>query len=195
MYSAMGLKTQTGTQILGKSHMKRSSAVWNRFRRTFTWYFSAKIVLAFLVLTVSAVSVTVTTTNYQAELGGATNVTNMLVGIDKGFTKASSPASASGGSCANNVTFTITLGTTVTTMIASNDYVYDIQISNNTQTPTSTCYRIALTLTSTSGVPTTYGPLYIATTSAPLAWQPLDATFDVGPNLPTSPFSFLITIT
>jgi hypothetical protein len=190
----MGLKAQTGTQITGKSHMKRSSAVSNWFRRTFTWYFSAKIALAFLILTVSAVSVTVTTTNYQAELGGATNVTNKLIGIDKGFTKASSPASASGGSCANNVTFTTTAGTTATTAVTSNDYVYDIQISNTTQTPTSTCYQVALTLTSSSGVQTTYGPLYIATTSTPLAWQPLDAIFDVGSNLPASPFSFLIRI-
>jgi hypothetical protein len=174
--------------------MKRGSAVWNWFRRTFTWYFSTKVSLAFLVLAVSAVSVTVTTTNYQAELGGATNVTNKLVGIDKGFTKASSSTSASGGSCANNVTFTTTAGTTATTAVTSNDYVYDIQISNTTLTPTSTCYQVALTLTSGSGVQTIYGPLYIATTSTPLAWQPLDAIFDVGSSLPASPFSFLIKI-
>jgi hypothetical protein len=186
--------SNTHLDIGVKGRMNRSLAVWNWLRRTFTWYFSTKIALAFLVLAVSAVSITVTTTNYQAELGGAVKVTNKLVGIDKGFSKASSPASASGSSCANNVTFTTNPGTMATTAISSSDYVYDIQVANNTQTPTSTCYQVALTLTSSNGLQTTYGPLYIATTSTPLAWQPLDAKFDVGPNLPASPFSFLITI-
>ncbi len=164
-------------------------------RRTFTLYLSAKIALAVLVLAVSAATITVTSTNYQAELGGAVNVNNKLTGIDKGFAKAVAPITATGGSCPTNVTFTDTSGGTVTTAVTSNDYVYDIQIANTTQTPTSTCYMVLLTLTPSSGVQTLYGPLYIATSSTPLAWQPLDARFDVGAALPASPFSFLISVT
>ena len=175
--------------------MNFASRFQSRFRRTFTLYLGAKIALAVLVLAVSAAAITVTPTSYTAELGGAVNVNNKLTGIDKGFAKASTPATPSGNSCATNVTFTITPGTNATTAVASNDYVYDIQIANTTQTPTSTCYKIALTVTSSSGVQTTYGPLYIATTATPLAWQPLDAQFDVGTTLPASPFSFLIAVT
>jgi hypothetical protein len=166
-------------------------------RRTFTLYLSANVALAILVLAVSAASIIVTTKNYQSEIGGAVNVSNKLTGIDKGFTKATSLGFASGtGSCANNVTFTITPGTTATTAVTSGDYVYDIQIVNTTQTPTNTCYKVALTTTASSGAQTTYGPLYISTTSTLLAWQPLDAKFDIQSTLlPASPFSFLITIT
>jgi len=166
-----------------------------RLRRTFTLYLAAKIALAVLVLAVSAATITVTPTNYQAELGGAVSVNNKLTGIDKGFAKAIAPVAATGGSCATNVTFTDISGEIVTTDVASNDYVYDIQIANTTQTPTSTCYKVVLTLTPSSGLQTAYGPLYIATSSTPLAWQPLDAEFDVGTTLPASPFSFLIAVT
>ncbi len=176
--------------------MNLASRIQSWARRTFTLYLSAKIALAVLVLAVSAASITVTTRNYQAELGGAVNVNNKLTGIDKGFAKALTPATASGSSCATNVTFTITPGANATTAVTSNDYVYDIQIANTTQTPISTCYKVALTLTSSSGVQTTYGPLYIATTSSLLAWQPLDAKFDIqSTSLPASPFSFLIVVT
>jgi hypothetical protein len=177
--------------------MNHASRLQSWIRRTFTWYLSAKIALAVLVLAVSAASVTVTTKNYQSELGGALNVNNKLLGVDKGFTKAGAPASATGtGSCANNVTMTTTPGTTATTTVTSGDYVYDIQISNTTQTPTTTCYKVALTTTDSSGVQTIYGPLYIATTTTQLAWQPLDAKFDIlSTSLPASPFSFLISVT
>jgi hypothetical protein len=175
--------------------MNFASRIQSWVRRTFTLYLSAKIALAVLVLAVSAASITVTTKNYQAELGGAVNVNNKLTGIDKGFAKASVPATASAGSCATNVTFTIVPGATATTTVASNDYVYDIQIVNTTQTPVSTCYKVALTVTLSSGVQTPYGPLYIATTSTLSAWQPIDAKFDIGASLPASPFSFLIAVT
>ncbi|TMI07308.1 hypothetical protein E6H34_08330 [Candidatus Bathyarchaeota archaeon] len=175
--------------------MHLASRFQRRVRRTFTLYLAAKIALAVLVLAVSAATITVTPTNYQAELGGAVNVNNKLTGMDKGFAKAAAPAAATGGSCATNVTFTDTSGGIVTTDVASNDYVYDIQIANTTQTPTSTCYKVLLTLTLSSGLETAYGPLYIATSSTPLAWQPLDARFDVGTTLPASPFSFLIAVT
>jgi hypothetical protein len=163
-------------------------------RRTFTVYLSAKIALTVLVLAVSAAAITVTPRTYTAELGAAVNVNNKLTGIDKGFAKAVAPATANGGSCASNVTFTITPGTTATTNVTSNDYVYDIQIATTGQTPVSTCYKVALTLTPSTGVQTSYGPLYIATGS-PASWQPLDAKFDVGTTLPASPFSFLIAVT
>jgi hypothetical protein len=177
--------------------MNFTSRIKSWVRRTFTLYLCGKIALAVLVLAVSAASIAVTTQNYQSELGGAVNVNNKLTGVDKGFAKSSLLGSASGtGSCASNVTFTITSGTTATTAVASGDYVYDIQISNTTQTPTATCYQVALAMTTSSGLQTTYGPLYIATTPTPSAWQPLDAKFDIqSMSLPASPFSFLITVT
>ncbi len=174
--------------------MNFASRFQSRIRRTFTMYLSAKIALAVLVLAVSAATITVTPKTYTAELGGAVNVNNKLTGIDKGFAMSATPATATGGSCATNVTFTITPGTIVTTAVTSNDYIYDIQIANTTQTPTSTCYKVLLTLTAGSGVQTTYGPLYIATDSPASAWQPLDAQFDIGATLPGSPFSFLIVV-
>jgi hypothetical protein len=154
------------------------------------------VALALLVLAVSAASITATNQTYQAEIGGAMNVNNKLVGIDKGFAKASSGASASGtGSCATPVLFTITPGANATTVVTSGHYVYDVQITNTTLTPALTCYQVLLTLHPSGGPLTTYGPLFIQTTVA-AAWQPLDARFDIqSTTAPTSPFSFLITIT
>ena len=188
------LKQATGDSR-GRSGLNFASRFQSRVRRTLTLYLGAKIALAVLVLAVSAATITVTPTSYTAELGGAVNVSNKLTGIDKGFAMSAAPATATGASCATSVTFTITPGTIVTTAVTSNDYIYDIQIANTTQTPTSTCYKVLLTLTATTGVQTTYGPLYIATDSPASAWQPLDAQFDIGATLPSSPFSFLIVVT
>jgi len=188
------LKQATG-DTRGRSGLNFASRFERRVRRTFTLYLGAKIALAVLVLAVSAATITVTPTSYTAELGGAVSVNNKLTGIDKGFARSATAATANGVNCGNNVTFTTNPGTTVTTDVTSNDYVYDIQIENTTLTPTSTCYKVLLTLTPSSGVQTIYGPLYIATSSTFLAWQPLDAKFDVGTTLPASPFSFQIAVT
>ena len=65
--------------------MNGASRICNWLRRTFTWFVSGKIVLAFIVIAVSAASIVVTPTTYQAEVGGELNVTNRLVAVDKGF--------------------------------------------------------------------------------------------------------------
>jgi len=189
------LKQATG-DTRGRSGLNFASRFQSRVRRTFTLYLCAKIALSVLILAVSAATITVTPKTYTAELGGAVNVNNKLVGIDKGFSIASSAASALGtGSCATAVTFSITTGT-ATTSVTSGHYVYDIRITNTTLTPTLTCYQVLLTLTTSNGVQTTYGPLYIQTTASLLAWQPIDARFDIqSTTTPASPFSFLVTIT
>ncbi|OLD11956.1 MAG: hypothetical protein AUI50_04460 [Crenarchaeota archaeon 13_1_40CM_2_52_14] len=176
--------------------MNFASRIQQWLRRTFTVYLSAKIALAILVLAVSAAAITVTPTTYQAELGGALNINNKLLGVDKGFSIASSGAIALGtGSCSTPVTFGTTPGTATTT-VTSSDYVYDVQITNTTSTPTSTCYQVLLTVTRSSGVQSTYGPLFIQTTASVLAWQPIDANFDIqSTTTPTSPFSFLVSVT
>src|SRR5207245_6651677 len=65
--------------------MNGASRICNWLGRTFTWFVSGKIVLAFIVIAVSAASIVVTPTTYQAEVGGELNVTNRLVAVDKGF--------------------------------------------------------------------------------------------------------------
>ena len=74
--------------------MIKASNIYDRLRRTLTWYVLGKVVLALLVIAVSATSIVVTTTTYQAEVGGELNVTNSLVAVDKGFFVASSNATA-----------------------------------------------------------------------------------------------------
>src|SRR2546427_7412896 len=69
----------------GSADMTKVSRFYDWLRRTLTWYVSSKIVLAVLVIAVSATSVVLTTRTYQAEVGGELNVTNRLVAVDKGF--------------------------------------------------------------------------------------------------------------
>src|SRR5437867_12040431 len=94
----------TGTQCSNKttgdtrerSGLNFASRFQSRVQRTFTLYLFAKIALAVLVLAVSAATITVTPTSYTAELGGAVNVSNKLTGLDKGFARSTTPATATG---------------------------------------------------------------------------------------------------
>src|SRR5205807_8330389 len=85
--------------------MKCTSAISRWVRHSFTWYFSAKVVLAILIFAVSAASITASTTNYQAELGSAYNVSNNLLVGDKGLSKPSVGTGATGSCPAATVTF------------------------------------------------------------------------------------------
>jgi hypothetical protein len=171
--------------------MNQASRIHKRLRRTFTWYLSGKIVLALFILAVSATSL-VTSTIYQAEIGGALNVTNRLVAVDKGFSQASTPVTATGTSCSTATKFGI--GTTSNTNITSLDYVYDVGVSEALNATINTCYKASFVLAHTSGSSTTFGPLYMNSTVSISTAFTIDCKYDIGASTPSSPYSFQLTI-
>jgi hypothetical protein len=172
--------------------MNKPSRIYHWFRRTFTWYLSGKIVLAVLVIAVSASSISLTTTTYQAEVGGALNVTNRLVAVDKGFSIAGSGASALGTSCSSPTLFGT--GTVANTIITAQHVVYDVAANETLSAPINTCYKATLVVTPNGGVATPYGPVYMNSTASVSTLFRIDCKFDIGLNAPSSPYSFQLTI-
>jgi len=172
--------------------MKRSSPIHNWIRRTFTWYFSAKVVLAILVFAVTAASITATSTTYQAELGSAYNFSNNLLIGDKGFSKPAVGTVAT-GSCPSAGNVTLGAGTTANNAITAGDIVYDVQVNATGSTPLLRCFTVTLTL-SLSGSQITKS-LTIASGTSVAAGQTIDCKLDIGTtSLPSSPFSFKVTV-
>jgi hypothetical protein len=170
--------------------MNGGSTISRWVRRTFTWYFSAKVVLAILVLAVSAATITVMSTNYQAEMGSAYNVSNNLLVEDKGFSKPSSGTAAT-GSCPSlgNVTFGPVPGA-ANNGITAGDIVYDVQVNATSNTPLVKCFTVTLSI---AGSPDK--SLTIASGILVLAGQTIDCKLDTGmTTLPASPFSFRVTV-
>ncbi len=172
--------------------MNEASRIYNRLRRTFTWYVSGKIVLAFIVIAVSATSIVVTPTTYQAEVGGQLNVTNRLVAVDKGFSIAGSGAAAAGTSCGTPTVFGI--GTAANNVITAQDIVYDVAVNETLSVTINTCYKATFVLTPTGGPATTYGPVYMNSTASILTSFRIDCEFDIGATAPASPYSFQLTV-
>ena len=171
--------------------MKRGSAISRWIRRTFTWYFSAKLVLAILVIAVSA-SIVATSKTYQGEIGGALNVTNNLVGTDKGLSQAVTGSTASGTtSCNNGVIFGAAVANNGITAL---HFVYAIRVNETATTTTNHCFQATLVLTPNGGSATTYGPLYINSTAPALQTNRVDCQFDIGMSMPSSPYSFQVTV-
>lgn len=173
--------------------MRRDSAISRWAHRTFTWYFSAKIVLAIIVIAVSAATITASSSNYQAEVGSAYSVSNNLLVGDKGFSK---PAAATGatGSCpsAGNVTFSASPGSANNAIVAG-DIVYDVQVNETATTPILSCFTVTLTLSLTGSQVTK--SLTIASGASVAAGQTIDCKLDIGTtSLPASPFSFKVTV-
>jgi hypothetical protein len=174
------------------SKMKGASAILSWVRRTFTWYFSAKIVLVVLVVAVSAASITASSTNYQAELGSAYNVSNNLLVGDKGFSKLSASTSATGTCPSANITFSGTPAS-ANNAITAGDVVYDVQVNATASTPLVSCFTVTLTL-SLSGSQTTKS-LTIASGTSIAGGQTIECKLDIGTtSLPLSPFSFKLTV-
>ena len=172
--------------------MKRGYTVSGWVRRTFTWYFSGKVILAILVIVVSAASITASSTNYQAELGSAYNVSNGLLVGDKGFSKPSVGAGATGACPTANVTFGPSPGSANNAIVAG-DIVYDVQVNATGTTPLVSCFTVTLTL-SIGGTQTTKS-LNIASGSSVSTGQAIDCKLDIGTtSLPLSPFSFRLTV-
>jgi len=173
--------------------MKRPSALSRRLRRTFTWYFSAKVVLVILLVSVSAASITATSSNYQAQMSSAYNASNNILIGDKGFTK---PAASTGTTqpcpSAGNVTFSSVPGT-ANNAITAGDIVYDVQVNATATTPLVKCFTVTLTL-SISGPPTIKTLTIASGTSVTAGWT-IDCKLDTGLTaLPNVPFSFTLTV-
>ncbi len=151
------------------------------------WVLVAKIMLSLIVL-VSAASITITSTNYQAEIGSSVTVANGLLATDKGFSLAPMGSSAAGTSCSSPITFGTTPGT-ANTAIVSGHLVYDVQINSTTSAPVSSKLNVTLVLGGS-----TYGPLCIQTPASPANGQTIDCKHDVGTTLPVSPYSFKVTV-
>jgi len=172
--------------------MKEMSKIYKRLRRTFTWYLSVKIILVLCIVAVSATTIIVTPTTYQAEIGGALNVTNNLVAVDKGFSVASSGSAAAGTSCATPVLFGV--GSVANTAIAAQHVVYDVAVNETGITSLNTCYQATLVVTPNGGPATTYGPVFLKSTASILTTFRIDCEFDTGASAPSSPYSFQLTI-
>ena len=171
--------------------MNKMSKIYKRLRRTFTWYLSSKIVLALLIVAVSATTI-VTSTTYQAEIGGELNVTNSLVAVDKGFFVAGSSVAAAGTSCSSPAIFGA--GTVANTGITQQDLVYDVQVNETSITNINTCFKATLVVTPNGAAATTYGPVYMNTTISILSTLRIDCQFDIGASAPSSPYSFQLTV-
>jgi hypothetical protein len=166
--------------------MNVSLGRFTAFGRRVSWLLLAKA-MVFLVVLVYATNLSVTNTNYQAELGSLFKVANGLVAIDKGFSVAASGAVAVGNVCPSiPVLFALPPGSANTTIIAGH-FVYAVQI-NDTSAPINNTYNVTLVLASG-----TYGPLCIRT-ALTAGNQVIVCRFDVGTALPASPYSFKVTV-
>lgn len=150
-----------------------------------SWIFAAKLLLS-LVAIVFAASISVTSSTYQAEIGSAVNVTNNLVATDKGFLVNAAGSAAT--SCSSPVTFGVSPGT-ANTAITGGHLVYDVQVNSTASATPSHNFTVTLVLASS-----TYGPVCIMTPASPANLQTIDCKFDVGTSLPTSPYSFKVTV-
>jgi len=170
--------------------MKRPSATsW--VRRTFTWYLTAKAVLAILVIAVSAASITASTMNYQAEFGSAYNAKNNILLGDKGFSKPTVGTAAT-ASCPSAVTFGPIPGG-ANNNITAGHIVFDVQVNSTGTTPTLKCFIVTLTLTLTGSQ--TIKTLAIASGVSVADGWTIDCKLDTAmTSLPMSPFSFTVIV-
>lgn len=149
--------------------------------------FAAKVCLA-LVTLVFAASISVSPTTYQAEVGSYVNVANNLVATDKGFSVASASSIAMGTVCTDPVQFSSSSRIATTTITASH-WIFSVQVNSTTGILPNANYTVALMLGSTP-----YGPLCIEGAPTPANNEVITCNFDIGSTLPTSPYTFKVTI-
>jgi hypothetical protein len=148
---------------------------------------AAKILLS-LVVVVLAASISVTSSSYQAEFGSNMNIANGLRATDKGFSLSSTGGSSAGTACSSPIVFGI-LPQTASTTVAAGHLVYDVQVNSTTGMVANTKFNVTLTVGSTP-----YGPLCIQTPAVPADGQTVDCKFDIGTALPSSPYTFKVTV-
>ncbi len=81
--------------------MSKARRSFNALATRIRWVMGVKIMVSLVVL-VSAASITITTKNYQAEIGSSVTVANGLLATDKGFSPAAVGSSAVGTSCSSH---------------------------------------------------------------------------------------------
>lgn len=157
----------------------------------------ARIILTLNVVLVFAASTTITSTSYRAIVGGQLKVAVVtdLSSNDKGFSKAASTVSANGASCASPVLFSVLAGT-ASPGVTSGHMFYDVQLNTTGSTPVSHCWQVKLSYTANDGSSVSVGPVAIGTTVVvPPINQIIDCQFDMGTSLPSSPFSYSLSVT
>ncbi len=167
-----------------------------RTRRTLTsialrirWLALPKVALSVIIL-VSAASVTVTSNNYQAEIGSVTTVASGLPATDKGFnlTSTAISASTSGTTCTTPTIFSST-PSVANNPIAGGHLFYDVRINQTSSATPATKFSVTFALGAT-----TFASLCIQTLATPVNGQIIDCKYDVGTSLPSSPFTFKVTV-
>ena len=155
------------------------------------WYLAAKFLLSFGVL-VYASNITMTTTVYHVESGGVINVTVNLTAMDRGLSKTASMLSASGTSCASNVTLTGTPGN-CHTVLTSNRLVYSIHGEHNFEHFSQHLFHC-----NANNHPQWWKPHQLhglhSQRSISDPDQTINCELDIGSALPTSPYSFSVTV-
>jgi hypothetical protein len=168
--------------------MTKSGGLSSALVRRVPWLLLAKVLLS-LAVVVYAATITITTTNYQAETGSSFSVSNNLVAVDKGFYLANTSAIANSTSCTSPVTFSST------PQIANNGItpghlVYVVQVNSTGAGAGGMNYNVTFVLGSS-----TFGPLCIQTAVSPQNAQTITCKFDIASNsLPASPYTFKVTI-
>jgi hypothetical protein len=161
--------------------------LWVRLFKKAGAVLSARVLLA-LVALAFATSISITPVTYQAEIGSYVNVTNGLAATDQGFAIASANSMGIGSNCSSPVQFNNTPGA-VNTSITKGDWVYTVQVNTTTGITANENFTVTLTV----GTPS-YGPLCIEGATTPATNQIIVCKFDVGNALPTSPYTFGVTI-
>ncbi len=150
-----------------------------------------KVLLTMFVV-VYAASIVTNTTTYQASTGGAISFTDNLKAMDKGFSKATAGSTAAGISCGSPVTFGGSPGT-ANNAIAAGDVVFTVQVNSTAAATASACFTVNLLITGTGGSQQNI-TVYLATDPTPAGDEIIDCKFSIGTSLPTSPYSFKVTV-
>jgi hypothetical protein len=161
------------------------------FRRGTPLIALAKLVFI-IVIVVYASSVT-STTNYQGEKATYLSVTNGLLLLDKGYSKIPSTTSAAGVSCITPLTFSGS-PLVANTQLTSGDILFDTQANTTASSTVSTCYSVTFYISTSVANQTQYGPVYVSTGPSITPGQMIDCKFDIGLSLPSSPFTFKVTV-
>ena len=168
------------------SKVRRSLAT---FAMRIRWFVVAKVILS-LVILVYAGSVMVTSTNYQAEIGSVTTFATGLPATDRGFNLTSTAISASttGTTCTTPTIFSVSPGV-ANNAIAAGHLLFDVRINQTSSATPATKFNVTFALGAT-----TFASLCIQTLLTPVNGQIIDCKYDVGASLPSSPFTFKVTV-
>jgi hypothetical protein len=110
-----------------------------------------------------------------------------IIATDKGFSVSLTAQSPAGTNCTVPVIFNVLPLKAITNVVAGH-MVYDLQVNATTSASTNHLFNVTLVVGST-----TYGPLCIKTL-VPAVTETIDCIFDVGIALPSSPYTFKVTI-